>query len=198
MVSQASLDVTEDTTPDTSLHLWTVEDYHRMIDVEILTEEHKVELLEGQIIEISAHQPPHVVSTQKTWKLLHRKLGDRAEIRVQVPVTLQPKSEPEPDVAVVRLDPGEYINGHPTPDDIFLIVEVADRTLTKDCTTKARTYAKAKIPEYWVVDVKSQQLYVFREPGKDNYIQQTILDINAKLSLLTFPDVEIEVKQLFP
>lgn len=200
MVSKAIDDVSAtsvDTAPETSLHLWTVQDYHRMIDAEILTEEHKVELLEGQIIQISAHKPPHASITQISSDYIRDLLKQKATIRVQAPVTLRPNSEPEPDVAVVRIDPQAYANAHPTPEDIYLLIEVADRTLNKDRKVKARTYAKAKIPEYLVLDVKYQQVYVFREPGKDNYIQQTILDKNAKLSLVAFSDVEIEIKYLF-
>ncbi|RUT04721.1 hypothetical protein DSM106972_042900 [Dulcicalothrix desertica PCC 7102] len=199
MLSKAFEDIATavDTTPETSLHLWTVEDYHRMIDAEIITEEHKVELLEGQIILRSAHKPPHASITQISSDYIRDLLRQKATIRVQAPVTLRPNSEPEPDVAVVRIEPQGYATAHPAPEDIYLLIEVADRTLNKDRKTKARTYAKAKIPEYFVLDVKSQQVYVFREPEKDNYTQQTILDKNAKLSLVAFRDIEIEIKYLF-
>ncbi|RUR86076.1 hypothetical protein PCC6912_09010 [Chlorogloeopsis fritschii PCC 6912] len=182
----------------TGLHLWTIDDYHRMIEAEILTTEDKVELLEGQILEMSPQQPPHAATTQRTWKYLSRLLANRADIRVQLPVTLPPNSEPEPDIAVVRFDSREYLDGHPTTDDIFLLVEVADRTLNRDCKQKARTYAKAKIADYWVLDVNMRQVYVFREPTDNSYAQEITLDENATLSLVAFPEVEVRVKELFP
>jgi Uma2 family endonuclease len=193
MVNQYLEEVTEP-----GLHMWTVDDYHRMIASEILTTETRVELIEGQIIEMSPQQPPHAATTQRTWKYLNRMLAGKADIRIQLPITLPPNSEPEPDIAVVRINPREYISGHPTPDDIFLLIEVADSTFTTDRNKKSRIYAKAKIPEYWVLNVNSQQIYIFREPGENGYTQEIILDINAKISLITFPEIEIEIKQLFP
>jgi len=181
----------------TELRLWTVDEYHRMIEAEILTTEDRVELLEGQITQMSPQQSPHAATTQRTWKYLYRLLADIADIRVQLPITLRPNSEPEPDIAVVRINPREYIDGHPTADDIFLLIEVADRTLSSDRTLKARIYTQARIAEYWIVDVNARQIYVLREPGAETYQQETILSESAKLSLLAFPGIEVEVSQMF-
>lgn len=188
----------EDLAIETKLHMWTVDDYHRMIATQILIAENKVELLEGQIIEMSPQLPPHSATTQVASDYLRELLAGKATIRVQLPVTVRPNSEPEPDIAVVRINPQRYVNSHPIPDDIFLLVEVADSTLSKDRNQKSRTYAKAKIPEYWVLDVISQQVYVFREPGKDGYGQESVLDVDTTLSLVAFPEIEVEIKQLFP
>jgi Uma2 family endonuclease len=193
MVNQYLEEVTE-----TGLHMWTVDDYHRMIASEILTTESRVELIEGQIIEMSPQQPPHAATTQIASDYLRKLLEGKATIRVQLPITIRPNSEPEPDIAAVRIKLQNYINSHPAPDDIFLLVEVADSTLNTDRNKKSRTYAKAKIQEYWVLDVNSQQIYIFREPGENGYMQQIILDINAKISLVTFPEIEVQIKQLFP
>jgi len=182
----------------TDLRLWTVDEYHRMIQAEILTTDDMVELIEGQILQMSPQNPPHAATTQRTWKYLSRLLIDKADLRVQLPITLLPTSEPEPDIAVVRFDSRDYLDSHPTPDDIFLLLEVADNTLNKDCNQKARTYAKAKIADYWVLDVNRHQIYVFREPGNTNYQQKAILGENDTLSPLAFPEIEVEVKQLFP
>ena len=101
----------------TQLRLWTVDEYHRMFEADILTTEDRVELLEGRIIQMSPQQPPHAATTQRTWKYLYRLLLDKADIRVQLPITLRPNSEPEPDIAVVRINSREYIDAHPTADD---------------------------------------------------------------------------------
>ena len=188
----------EDLVIEAGLHMWTVDDYHRMIASEILTTETRVELLEGQIIEMSPQQPPHVATTQIASDYLRKLLEEKATIRVQLPITVRPNSEPEPDIAAVRINSQHYINSHPVPDDIFLLVEVADSTLNTDRNKKSRTYAKAKIQEYWVLDVNSQQIYIFREPGENSYMQEIILDVNAKLSLVAFPEIEVEIRKLFP
>lgn len=181
----------------TELRLWTVDEYHRMMEAEILTTEDRVELIEGQIIQMSPQQPPHAATTQRTFNYLNHLLVGIAFLRMQLPITLYPNSEPEPDIAVVRINPREYIDGHPTADDIFLLIEVADRTLNSDRTSKARIYAQAKIPEYWIVDVNVRQIYVLREPGEETYQQETIVGEDAKLSPLAFPEIEVEVSQMF-
>ncbi len=158
----------------TKVRLWTVDEYHRMIEHGILTTRDRVELLDGQIVEMIPQQPLHASTTQRTARYLDRPLGDRAYVRMQLPVTLKPRSEPEPNIAVVRFDPKEYADHHPTPNEIFLIIEVADRTLREDRNEKAPLYARAGIPEYWVLDVNTRQLYVFREPRNEGYAQETV------------------------
>jgi Uma2 family endonuclease len=182
----------------TNLRLWTVDEYHRMIEAEILTEEDKVELLEGEILAMSPQKPPHAATTDYASEYLNSLLVGLAKVRVQLPVTLCPNSEPEPDIAVVRIDRRNYFNGHPTPDDIFLLVEVADTTLNKDLNVKAPAYGKVNIPEYWVLDLNTRQVYVFREPNSKGYAQKFTLDETQTLRLFVFEDVEITVKDLFP
>ena len=182
----------------TGIRLWSVDEYHRMIETEILTTSDRVELLEGQIVQMSPQQPPHAATTQRTFNYLSSLLVSKAFLRMQLPITLPPNSEPEPDIAVVRIDSREYIDNHPTANDIFLLIEVADSTLNKDRKQKAQTYAKANITDYWVLDVNARQVYVLREPGDTTYQQETILSENDKLSLLAFPEIEVQVKQMFP
>ncbi|MBD1852967.1 Uma2 family endonuclease [Cyanobacteria bacterium FACHB-502] len=176
---------------------WTVDDYHRMIKAGILTEGDRVELLEGQIIEMNPQLPPHAATTQRAFRYLDRLLETIAYVRMQLPVTLKPKSEPEPDIAIVRIDPDEYGDRHPAPDEIFLIIEVADSTLLSDRQQKAPIYAKAGIPDYWILDVNARQVYVFREPMQEGYQQEVIVDANRVLAPLAFPDIEIPLNQLF-
>lgn len=182
----------------TPIRLWSVDDYHRMIEAEILTSRDRVELLEGQIIQMSPQQPPHAATTQRASDCLRDLLTGKATIRVQLPVTLPPNSEPEPDVAVVRIDSDEYQESHPTPNDIFLLVEVADTTLYTDRKQKALAYAKAGIAEYWVLNVSKRQAYVFREPVGESYQQETLLNEDAILSPLAFPEIAVPIHQLFP
>ena len=181
----------------TKAKLWTVEDYHRMVATGILTASDRVELLEGQILEMNPQLPPHAATTQRTFRYLDRLLEKIAYVRMQLPVTLQPKSEPEPDIAVVCIDANEYGDRHPTPDDIVLIIEVADSTLLSDRQQKAPIYARAGIADYWILDVNTRQVYVFRAPTQDGYQQETILAANMVFAPLAFPDIPIPLNLLF-
>lgn len=181
----------------TKVHLWNVYEYHRMIETGILTSDDQVELLEGQIIQMSPQRPPDAATTQRTANYLSRLLLGQAYIRVQLPITLPPNSEPEPDIAVVRIDMREYFDRHPAADDIFLLVEVAKTTL-HDRVNKARIYAIANITEYWVLDIQQRQVYIFRQPGTETYQQEIILNQDATISPVAFRDINVIVNHLFP
>ncbi len=181
----------------TKQRLWTVEDYHRMVAAGILTTGDRVELLEGQIIEMSPQLPPHASTAQRVARYLDRLLESVAYVRMQLPITLKPNSEPEPDIAVVQIDPQEYSDRHPSPDDIFLIIEVADSTLLGDRQHKALIYAKAGIQDYWILDVNTHQIYQFREPEVTGYKQKSILSKDSPLVPLAFPTILIVPDRLF-
>ena len=181
----------------TRAKLWTVDNYHRMVKTGVLTGSDRVELLEGQIIEMNPQLPPHAATTQRTFRYLDRLLETVAYVRMQLPVTLKPKSEPEPDIAVVRINANEYGDRHPTPEDIFLIIEVADSTLLGDRQQKASIYAKANIADYWILDVNAKQVYVFREPTSEGYQQEAIVAANTVLAPVAFPNITIPLNQLF-
>jgi Uma2 family endonuclease len=176
--------------------LWTVEEYHRMIDAGILTDGDKVELLNGRIVQMSAQTPPHAATTQRIDRYLQNLLRDIAEIRVQLPITLA-TSEPEPDIAIVRIDPGAYGDHHPNANEIFLLIEVSYSTLQIDLQEKAPIYAKANIAEYWVLDVVEREAYIFRNPTAEAYQFEMILPDNAVVAPLAFPEIEIPLSELF-
>lgn len=180
---------------DTSLNLrlWTVADYHRMAETGILDEDERVELLEGKIIWMSAKGTAHCSAMRRIDKLLHNCLGNQASISIQEPIKLNQRSEPEPDIAVVKIDPLDYADHHPTPSEVYLIIEVADSSLKFDCETKAKAYAQAGIADYWVLDVVARQLYVFREPNEEGYQSKVILGENEMISPLQFAEKQIFV-----
>lgn len=181
----------------TKLRLWTVDEYHQMIETGILDEDDQVELLEGQIIEMSPQFPAHAATAQCSANYLSSLLTGLAYIRMQLPITIFPNSEPEPDIAVVRIEPHQYFDHHPTPDEIFLVVEVANTSLAKDRSQKVRAYANANIPEYWILDVPERQVYVFRKPGNEGYQEEIILK-EAIFSMVAFPEIAVSVGELFP
>lgn len=185
---------------DTSLNLrlWTVADYHRMAETGILDEDERVELLEGKIIWKSAKSTAHCSAVRRTNYLLHNCLRNQASISIQDPIKLNERSEPEPDVAVVQIDPLDYADHHPTPSEVYLIIEVADSSLKFDCETKGKAYAQVGITDYWVLDVVDRQLYVFREPNESGYQSKVILGEDGMISPLQFADLQIFVVEMLP
>ncbi len=181
----------------TKVRTWTVDEYHQMLKVGILAADERVELLSGQILEMSPQEPPHAATTRRASRYLDRRLEELADVRTQLPITLKPNSEPEPDIAIVRLDDNEYANRHPASDEIFWIIEISDTTLRKDREQKARAYAKAGIPEYWILDVNISQAYILRNPNDAGYGSETILTPTNSVCPLAFPVLEISLAQLF-
>ncbi|WP_427160403.1 Uma2 family endonuclease [Aliinostoc sp. HNIBRCY26] len=180
------------------LRLWTVEDYHRMAEAGIFGAEERVELLEGKIIWMVAKGTAHRSAVGRTDYLIKNKLGERAWVSIQDQIQLNNQSEPEPDIAVVKIDPLDYAGHHPTPSEVYLIIEVADSSLKLDCEIKAKAYSQAGISDYWVLDVVSRQLYVFREPSPEGYQSKSILAEDEAIAPSHFPDVEILVLEMLP
>lgn len=98
----------------------------------------------------------------------------------------------------MQIDPRRYVAHHPTPAEIFLLLEIADTTLERDCKQKAAIYGEAGIADYWILDVNARQVHVFREIVAGTYQRETVLNEEATLSLLAFPDLEVQIEQMFP
>ncbi|HEY9864269.1 MAG TPA: Uma2 family endonuclease [Candidatus Obscuribacterales bacterium] len=172
---------------------WSVEDYHNMIDAGILCDRN-VELLAGEIIKMSPESPSHYYTVKQGTKYLETLLTGKADIRFNGPITLS-ESEPEPDIAIVRLPESIYKDHHPYSEDIFWIIEVAKSSLKKDLELKLSIYAQANIQEYWVLDLSQKQLIVFRDPKNNIYLSQQIIH-QGNINPLAFPDIEISVERL--
>lgn len=193
------------TAPELALAPWTVEDYHQMIAAGIL-DDRAVELLEGQIYARVPEGPEHAYSEQTLADHFRQLLRDRACIREDKPITLaNTNSEPEPDLAIARGTPLDYVRRHPSATDLLLIVEIANTTLRTDLTRKRDLYARARIPEYWVVDLQNRRLEIFRDPDGTTYAdRQTITpDANGRetdraIAPLAFPDTAIALADILP
>lgn len=142
----------------------SVQQYHAMIHAGILTEDDPVELLEGWLILKMPKRPPHRIATRLLGKALERLLPADWYVDTQEPITTA-DSEPEPDAVVVRGDTRQYLDRHPGPQDVALVVEVADTTLKRDRTLKKRLYAQAGIPVYWIVNLSERWLEVYTQPS---------------------------------
>jgi Uma2 family endonuclease len=140
-----------------------VSQYHEMIAGGILADDEPVELLEGWLVPKMVKNPPHSTARHLTTKALEKLLPSGWHVRSQEPITLA-DSEPEPDIAVVRGDPGQYRLRHPGPEEVALVVEVADASLARDRTIKKRLYARAGIPVYWIINLQERRIEVFADP----------------------------------
>ncbi|MEP0885832.1 Uma2 family endonuclease [Trichocoleus sp. ST-U3] len=173
---------------------WTVDEYHRMIAAGIL-DERRMELLKGEIVEMSPEGEPHAYFSSEAGEYLTRLLGDRAMIRQSKPITLPNDSEPEPDIAIVQRLGREYLEHHPYPENIFWLIEYSDSSLDKDLQTKSKIYAEVEIPEYWVVNLKRRQVVVFRDPEDREYASKVTLN-GGTISPLAFPDIAVSVDSI--
>ena len=176
-------------------HRLTVHDYYRMAEVGLLSPDDRTELIEGEIVDMPPIASEHAAVVTLLARALIREVGDAAEVRVQSPVRFMPRSEPQPDFAVVRRTADAYRHGHPTASDVLLLIEVSDSTLRYDLENKARLYAMHGVPEYWVVDLVNRRIVRHRTPSQTEYSER---DVIASGSLpLPAADSEISVAELF-
>ncbi|MDZ8241278.1 MAG: Uma2 family endonuclease [Nostoc sp. ChiQUE01a] len=176
-----------------TLAKWSVDDYHRMIEAGILRDR-RVELLAGEIVEMTPETPIHYSTAKRGVKYLEQLLIGKANVHFNGPVTLL-NSEPEPDIAIVRLPESNYNNRHPAPEDIFWIVEVAKTSLKKDLDIKAAIYATAEISEYWVLNLAAKYIIVFQSPHNRQYTTQKIIE-KGMITPLAFPEIQVSVERL--
>jgi Uma2 family endonuclease len=166
-----------------------------MIEAGIL-DDCRVELLRGEIVEMSPEGEPHAFYSTSARDYLIRRLGDRALVRDGKPVTLPIlASEPEPDLAIVQPLGREYLNHHPYPQNIFWVIEFSNSSLKKDLNPKAKIYAAAGLAEYWVANLQAMELVVMRDPLNGEYQLRTTHS-RGVIYPLAFPDLEIAVEQL--
>ncbi len=173
--------------------LFTVKEYHQMIESGILTKDDRVELIRGEIVQMAAVGRRHTSHVKRLTELFYISLLSRVTIGVQDPVELDDRSEPEPDISLLRRRDDFYELGHPQSEDILLIVEVADTTAETDRNIKIPLYAEAGIAEVWLVDINEQCVVVYREPSQSGYQNIQRFQRGQTLFILAFPDIEIPV-----
>lgn len=148
-------------------HRWSVEEYHQMARSGLLNETDRVELIEGELIDMAPIGSKHAFRVDSVARALQLAAGKRFLVRVQNPILLGEHSEPQPDIAVVKNK--NYAEAHPGVEDVLLIVEVSDTTLAYDRDVKLALYACHGIPEVWLLDVNAGELTVYREPAEGQY-----------------------------
>ncbi|MDZ8241964.1 MAG: Uma2 family endonuclease [Nostoc sp. ChiQUE01a] len=182
---------------------FTIAEYHQLIELGFLKESDPIELIRGELIQMTAKGTPHTVCSSILCRQLDRLLGDQVVIRGQDPITLPNQSEPEPDIVIARGKDEDYLPHHPYPEDILLVIEISDTTLDYDQTTKLLLYAEAGIYHYWIMNLPARQLECYSEPYQNaqkqfNYLSKQIFLSNQSVVIPGFEDVILDLNRLFP
>jgi Uma2 family endonuclease len=186
-----------------AVHCWTRQEYERLIDHGFLDEDDPVELLDGLLLVKEPQHSPHRTAVLLVAKALERAFGEGWFVQTQSPIVLDDRSEPEPDVCVVRGSPRDYVDTHPTHP--ALVVEVAQSGLRLARGRKATAYARARIMDYWIVNLVDRVLEVHREPARPGpqrrawgYAAIETLAGDATVTPLAAPEATIRVADLLP
>ncbi len=182
---------------------FTLDEYHRLGELGFFHEDDRIELVKGEIIQMSGKGTAHEVCISKLLRELIRLLGDSATLRCQSPIIIANDSEPEPDFAVVQNSPDDYLLAHPKPANVLLLIEISDSTLNYDQNVKLPLYAEAKISDYWIFNLFDNQLEAHSEPyqssqGKYGYKNKRIVLPNQVITLPGFPDLSLDLTRVFP
>ena len=184
--------------------LFTVKQYHRMIETGITTEGDRVELIRGELIEMASIGTKHAAGVNRLNRLFFNKFGDQVLVAIQNPVEVDERSEPQPDIAILRPRDDFYASAHPTPNDVFLLIEVSDTTIRYEqlrCACGQRTvkiplYAEDNITEAWIVDVNAELVEVYRQPSATGYRSLLTFTRGQMIELLAFPGVLILIDEI--
>ena len=174
---------------------FTVEEYHRMGEAGIFREDDRVELIEGEIVQMSPIGRPHAFTVMMFNNLLVKAVGGRALVSPGNPVRLTRWTEPQPDLMLLRLD-ADYREEFVVPGHVLLVIEVADTSLAYDRGVKLRLYAQAGILEVWIVDVQHERVEVHRDPAGEGYRTVEVVPRTGRLSPAALPDAQIAVAEI--
>lgn len=178
-------------------HRLTVHDYYRMAEAGILKAHDRVELIDGELIDMTPIGSRHAAAVDRLNHLLLPALSKRAIVRVQQPVRLSDLSEPEPDIAVVAIRSDFYESAHPKPADIYLLIEVADSSLPYDRDLKLPLYARHGVKEVWLADIESKTLRVYRSPAREGYAQSFVAPDLRRMVIESVADKPLDLSKIF-
>lgn len=177
-------------------HFFKVDEYYQMADVGLLCPDHRVELIEGEIVEMSPVGCTHAGTVDRSSTFLHRKLGDAVQVRVQNPVRLSDFSEPQPDIALLKPRKDFYCTSHPGPGDVSVVIEVADTSVNYDRNVKLPLYARGGIPEAWLMVLPKDLIEVYSQPKNGKYQKVQRLKRGKTLVSPTIPGLSCRVEDL--
>ncbi len=176
----------------------TVEEYDLMIESGVFDENDQIELLNGVIVEKMPKGTKHSAANDRVTRVFYKNFGDDMIIRNQNPIWLDNFSEPEPDIVLAIPKDDEYENSHPIPNEILLILEIADSTLGYDRNTKGLVYSRAGIRHYILLNVQEKTLEDYREPGADGFQSKQTLRAGQNFNLVAFPEISLSVNDFLP
>jgi Uma2 family endonuclease len=179
-----------------ALHRFSAEEYHRLAEVGILAPNARVELIDGAIHDMSPIGPNHSGVVIRLNRFFHLQAKKRWIVSSQNPVGLDNYSEPQPDVILLKPAPDDYVSHHPAPDDVFLLIEVADSSLDFDRGKKLQVYARAGIAEFWIANLPDSAIEIYREPHFTGYEKKAIVRAGEKTVPSAFPNVAVDVAEL--
>jgi Uma2 family endonuclease len=148
---------------------FTVADYYRMAEAGILSEDDRVELLDGEVVEMSPIGSRHAACVDRLNRFLNSVKGPRFIVRVQNPIRLDEHSEPQPDITLLRVRSDFYAEAHPTPADVLIVIEVADSSVELDRQVKLPLYAQAEVPEFWLANLPNDTVEFYAQPSNGAY-----------------------------
>ncbi len=175
---------------------FTVDEYHVMLRAAILTEDDRVELLDGEIVNMAPIGSDHAGHVKRLNRIFTEHLGTKVVVGVQDPVRLSQFSEPQPDLSILHPRQDFYSKSHPQPQDVYLLIEVADTTGDYDRQVKVPLYARAGIREVWLVDLAARQVEVYREPSQGSYRTAGVTKAGQRLSPLAFPELALDARDI--
>jgi Uma2 family endonuclease len=178
-------------------HRLTVQEYYRMVEVGLLAPDARVELIEGEIIDMPMPRPPHAEVATRLLETLLLTVHGTATVRGQQALRLDEFSEPGPDVVLVKRRSDGYARAHPTPPDVLLVVEVSQSSLRFDRERKLPLYARCGIPEYWIVDVVKPVLHIFHTPQGERYLHGSSITRPGMVALTSLPESIVNLTGLF-
>ncbi len=172
-------------------HRINVDEYYRMAEVGLLPREARNELIEGEVVDMVPIGDRHAEAVTELTMAFSRAVGDFAKVSVQNPLRLNPRSEPQPDLVIMRRE--RHVKGHPTPKDTLLVIEVSDSTLAYDLKIKVPLYARHGVPEVWVIDLDSRSVRRFSQPQGEEYLETAASPRPGSVALTQLPDVVIDL-----
>lgn len=176
---------------------FTTDEYFKMAEAGVLPLDARVELIEGELIDMPPIGPPHAATVERLADLLRPAIADRAMVRTQQPSVVGRYSAPQPDISVVAKRGDYYEHAHPQPRDVLLVVEVAASTLAFDREVKAGVYARSGVPEVWIVDVAGRSVTRLHSP-RDGAYAAVAFRVGESIAIGALPDVRIDVAAIFP
>lgn len=174
--------------------LFTVAEYHRMAEAGILGEDDRVELLEGEIVEMSPIGSRHAGCVMRLNQLLSRQVGQGILVNIQNPIRMGEHSEPQPDLTLLRPRPDFYAQAHPGPADVLLLIEVAETSADSDRAVKLPLYARSGISEVWLVDLAEERVEVHRHPSPGGYQESRTVQRGERLAPQALPALDLAVE----